>query len=257
MSTNVGCCKPSRPPTKIRYKTGITVSGVGNRIAHNLVHHGPHMALAAGGNDHVVEYNEIHNAVYESGDAGAYYVGRDWTQRGNVLRSQLLAPDRRRGRTRRHDDLSRRPALRAYDRRQRVRALLKRSVFIGGGDDNIVTNNVFLDCWRSAHIDNRGMGWQKAFTDDPNSSINVRLRAMPVDSELWKSRYPNLAGVLDDEPNIPKRNVFARNISAGGIWDDIHKGTREYQTVEDNLVYAAADAVQLIKDDAAGWSSCG
>ena len=34
----------------------------------------------------MVEFNEIHNVVYESGDAGAYYVGRDWTQRGNILR---------------------------------------------------------------------------------------------------------------------------------------------------------------------------
>ena len=44
------------------------------------------------------------------------------------------------------------------------------SVFIGGGDDNVVTNNVFLDCIKSAHLDNRGMGWQKAATDDPKAS---------------------------------------------------------------------------------------
>ena len=56
------------------YTTAIRIDGCGNRMAHNLLHHGPHMALAAGGNDHVVEFNEIHNAVYESGDAGAYYV---------------------------------------------------------------------------------------------------------------------------------------------------------------------------------------
>lgn len=68
------------------YRTAITVAGVGNRIAHNLIHHGPHMALSAPGNDHLIEYNEIHNVVAESGDAGAYYVGRDWTQRGNILR---------------------------------------------------------------------------------------------------------------------------------------------------------------------------
>jgi len=60
---------------------------------------------------------------------------------------------------------------------------------------------------------------------------------MPIDSELWKQRYPTLAGILDDEPNIPKRNVFARNISAGGTWNHIHEGTQQYQTVEDNLVF--------------------
>ena len=65
--------------------SAIAVSGVGNRIIRNLIHHGPHLAISAGGNDHVVEGNEVHNVVAESDDAGAYYVGRGWTQRGNVL----------------------------------------------------------------------------------------------------------------------------------------------------------------------------
>lgn len=121
---------------------------------------------------------------------------------------------------------------------------------IGGGDDNIVTNNVFRECRRAAHIDNRGMGWQKAATDNPNDTLRTRLRAMPIDSELWKQRYPTLAGILDDEPNIPKRNVFARNISAGGTWNHIHEGTRKYQTVKDNLVFDDdPDWVRLLKDD--------
>ncbi len=92
------------------------------------------------------------------------------------------------------------------------------------------------------------MGWQKEATDDPNGMLRSRLRAMPIESELWKRRYPTLANTLGDEPNIPKRNVFARNISAGGIWDHIEAGTRSYQTIEDNLVFEDAKAVQLMKD---------
>ncbi len=231
------------------YKSAVSVSGVGCRIAHNLIHDGPHMALSAGGNDHLVEYNEIHNVVYESGDAGAYYVGRDWTQRGNVLRynywHQIVGATGHGGMTIYLDDQHCGHAIHGnlFER-------CSRAVFIGGGDDNIVTNNVFLDCRPAAHIDNRGMGWQKKFTDDPNSSINVRLRAMPIDSELWKKRYPNLPGIMEDEPNIPKRNVFARNISAGGKWDDINAATRKYQTVKDNLVFDAdKDWIKLTKDE--------
>ena len=230
------------------YRPGITVNGVGCRIAHNLIHHAPHMALSAGGNDHVVEFNEIHNAVYESGDAGAYYVGRDWTQRGNVLRynywHHIVGAGGHGGMTIYLDDQHCGHTIHGnlFER-------CSRAVFIGGGDDNIVTNNVFIDCWRAAHIDNRGMGWQKKATDDPNGTLRTRLRAMPIQSELWKRRYPTLADILEDEPNIPKRNVFARNISAGGIWDDIDRGTRKYQTVENNLVFDDdKDWVRLIKD---------
>jgi hypothetical protein len=124
-----------------------------------------------------------------------------------------------------------------------------RAVFIGGGDDNIVTNNIFIDCWRAAHIDNRGMGWQKAATDNPNGTLRTRLRAMPYQNDLWSRKYPTLPGILDDEPNIPKRNVFRDNISAGGVWDDIHKGTRQYQIVEQNLLFDDdRDWVRLTKD---------
>jgi len=231
------------------YKTGVSVNGVGNRIAHNLIHDGPHMALSAGGNDHIVEYNEIHNAVYESGDAGAYYVGRDWTQRGNILRynywHQIVGAAGHWGMTIYLDDQHCGHTIHGnlFER-------CSRAVFIGGGDDNVVTNNVFIDCWKAAHMDNRGMGWQKKFTDDPNSSINERLRAMPYKSELWSKRYPTLPDIMDDEPNIPKRNVFRTNVSAGGLWDDIHQGTRKYQTVERNLVFDQdKDWIRLTKGE--------
>ncbi|MCL4194360.1 MAG: right-handed parallel beta-helix repeat-containing protein [Thermoguttaceae bacterium] len=231
------------------YKPAISIGGVGNRIAHNLIHDGPHMALSAGGNDHVVEFNEIHNVVYESGDAGAYYVGRDWTQRGNILRHNywhdIVGGTGYGGMTIYLDDQH---CGHTIDGNLFVRC--SQAIFIGGGDDNIVTNNVFIDCWRAAHIDNRGMGWQKAATDDPNGTLRKGLAAMPVSSELWKRRYPTLAGILDDEPNIPKRNVFARNISAGGVWNHIHEGTRQYQTIEDNLVFDDdSDWARLKLDD--------
>jgi hypothetical protein len=218
------------------YKTGITVSGVGNRIAHNLIHDGPHMALSAPGNDHVVEYNEIHHVVHESGDAGAYYVGRDWTQRGNVLRynywHDIAGSSSYGGMTIYLDDQHSGHTIHGnlFER-------CSQAVFIGGGDDNLVTNNVFRNCRRAAHIDNRGMGWQKAATDDPNGTLRSRLRDMPIGEEPWKSRYPNLARIHEDEPNIPKRNVFARNISAGGNWDHLDASTLPYQTIEQNLVF--------------------
>lgn len=231
------------------YKSAIAVSGVGNRIAHNLVHDGPHMALSAGGNDHVVEYNEIHNVVYESGDAGAFYVGRDWTQRGTVLRynywHQIVGATGHGGMTIYLDDQHSGHTIHGnlFER-------CSRAVFIGGGDDNIVTNNVFIDCWRAAHVDNRGMGWQKQATDDPQGTLRKNLRAMPYKNELWSQRYPTLPGILDDQPNIPKRNVFRANVSAGGTWDDIHQGTRSYQSVEMNFVFDADPDWIVLKKDA-------
>lgn len=227
------------------YRAGISVSGVGNRILRNLIHHGPHMAISAGGNDHLVAGNEVHNVVAESGDAGAYYVGRDWTQRGNVLRGNywhdIVGATGHGGMTIYLDDQHCGHTIEGnlFER-------CARAVFIGGGDDNLVANNLFLDCHPSVHIDNRGMGWQKAATDDPQGTLRTRFAAMPVTGDLWRQRYPNLVGTLEDDPNIPKRNTIVRNISVGGRWDDIHQGTRQYQTVKDNLAFDSdADWAQL------------
>ena len=218
------------------YKTGITISGCGNRMAHNLVHHGPHMALSAPGNNHIVEFNEVHNAVQESGDAGAYYVGRDWTQRGNILRHNywhhIMGSSGYGGMTIYLDDQHCGHTIcgNVFER-------CNKPVFLGGGDDHKVLNNVFIDSYRSAHLDNRGMGWQKKFTDDTNSSIHKCLHAVPYKSKLWADAYPELVNVLEDDPEVPKRNVFARNVSCGGEWDSINKATIHLQTVTNNIVF--------------------
>ncbi|MGC9316895.1 MAG: right-handed parallel beta-helix repeat-containing protein, partial [Armatimonadota bacterium] len=56
---------------KRMYVPGVSVHGVGNRVAHNLIHTAPHQAISFGGNDHVIELNEFHSVCYESNDAGA------------------------------------------------------------------------------------------------------------------------------------------------------------------------------------------
>ena len=42
------------------------------------------------GNEHVIEFNEIHHVCMETGDVGAIYTGRDWTYRGNVVRHNCI-----------------------------------------------------------------------------------------------------------------------------------------------------------------------
>ena len=230
---------------KRTYTPAISVAGVGSRIAHNLINDGPHMALTATGNDHLLEYNEIHNVVYESGDAGAYYVGRDYTQRGMVLRHNywhdiagetgyggmtIYLDDQHCGHTI-HGNL--------FER-------CSNAAFIGGGDDNIVTNNVFVGCRGSVHIDSRGMTRMSS-----NRETHLqRLAAVPYQSDLWRERYPMLAIVMEDEMGIPKRNLIQTNISAGGIWDDINRTTRQLQTITDNLVYDEdPEWVEIVKDE--------
>jgi antitoxin (DNA-binding transcriptional repressor) of toxin-antitoxin stability system len=224
------------------YKPAISLQGVGNRAAHNLIHHAPHEAMAFGGNDHVIEFNEIHHVCEESNDAGAIYSGRDWTMRGTVIRYNFLhhiRGFRDRGCVGVYlDDMFCGTAIYGnvfYD--------VTRAAFIGGGRDCTVENNVFVDCRPSLHIDARAMGWAGYHVD---TTMTQRLEAMPYDSPLWQKRYPKLPNILDDEPAAPKGNLVARNASFGGKWDGVHGQARPYVTFQDNWVDQPADQAGFV-----------
>ena len=68
------------------YVPAIQMDGVGQRASHNLIHDHPHAAILFNGNDHLIEFNDIHHIALESGDVGAIYTGRDYTYRGNRIR---------------------------------------------------------------------------------------------------------------------------------------------------------------------------
>ncbi len=213
----------------------MAVGGCGNVVRHNLFHHGQHSAIQLGGNDHVIERNEIHSVCWDTGDVGAFYMGRDWTARGTVIRHNYFHHISGPGQ---HG------AMGVYldDQASGISVLgnvfwkVTRAVFIGGGCDNVVENNVFVGCNPAVHIDARGLGWQKKATDDPRGTLRTRLAAMPYKNALWAKRYPNLPNILNDEAGTPKRNRIERNISVGGRWDDIDRRTRKHQVVKDNLV---------------------
>ncbi len=177
-------------------QAAIEIAGVGNRATNNLIHDAPNMAIALFGNDHVIERNEIHHVCLETNDAGAIYAGRDWTMRGTTVRHNYLH----------HlsgfedggcngiylDDM-----FSGTEVHGNVFHAVTRGVLIGGGRDNVVTNNVFVDCGTAITIDARGEGWDAASV---NGVMRSRLEAVPYRSPPWTSRYPDLASILEDEP---------------------------------------------------------
>ncbi|HGJ64949.1 TPA: right-handed parallel beta-helix repeat-containing protein [bacterium] len=214
------------------YQSAISIGGVGNRASNNRLHDAPHIAIMFGGNDHVIEYNEIYNVCYESNDAGAIYSGRDWTMRGTEIRYNYL-----------HD-------ISGFEGKGCVGVYLDdmycgtliygnlfykvtMAAFIGGGRDCTIENNIFVDCVPSIHIDARAMGWA---SDHVDTTMTDRLNDMPYKNELWSKRYPELVNILNDEPAAPKGNLVIRNISVGGRWDGIYNEAKPYVTVKDNLV---------------------
>lgn len=219
------------------YHPGISMTGVGNRAANNLIHSAPHIGILFLGNENVIEYNEIHHVCLESNDAGAIYTGRDWTMRGNMIRHNFLhdvtGRENRGARGVYLDDMF--ASASVYGN---VFRNVTRAAFIGGGRDCTVENNVFIDCTPALHVDARAMGWAAPTADEwireareKGTILGIAYKQAP-----YSTRYPALAGILEDEPKAPKGNVIARNIFVRGRWDGSEKEAVPYLTLEANLV---------------------
>jgi hypothetical protein len=65
---------------------GIRVDGCGNRVAHNEIYNGDFHGIFVLGNEHVFEYNHIHDMTLNSNDTSPWYIGRNPSDRGNVVR---------------------------------------------------------------------------------------------------------------------------------------------------------------------------
>ncbi len=240
---------------KRMYTPAIGLYGVGNRASHNMVHDAPHQAIAFGGNDHLIEYNEIYRVGMESNDAGAIYAGRDWTQRGTVIRYNYfrdITGFRGRGCVGVYlDDMFCGTTIFGN-----VFYNVTRAAFIGGGRDNVIENNIFVDCRPAVHLDARALGWARGAV---NGVMKQRLFAMPYKSPLWAKRYPKLVNIWEDEPAVPKGNVIARNICWGGRWAEWDRRVLKYQTIKDNLVGVDPHFVDLehgnfqLRDDSPAW----
>lgn len=68
----------------------IEVHGVGVHVVNNHLHDSPHTLISYEGNEHIFEYNRLHDACTQTGDSGALYSGRDWTRRGIIIRHNFI-----------------------------------------------------------------------------------------------------------------------------------------------------------------------
>jgi len=243
------------------YRPAVLVNGVGVRVAHCLMYDAPHNAILFGGNDHLFEYNEVHHVCTETGDAGAFYIGRDFTQRGTVIRYNYFHDI---GKSLQAETFVDVMAVYLDDCASGITIFgnvfykAGRAAMIGGGRDNTVENNIFVECEPSVHVDARGLGWASFWFDGRDSTLMDRLKAVPYQQPPWSERYPELVNILNDEPAVPKGNRIIRNISVGGRWIDLYDNlTDKIVTMRDNIidgdagVEVTAKGIRLRKDSPA------
>jgi hypothetical protein len=195
------------------YQTPIKISGVGISATHNLIHDCPHTAILFSGNDITLGYNEIYNVVMETGDAGAIYTGRDYTFRGNRVCNNYIHHLGGVGMGTMgiyNDD-----CVSGTHMEGNVFHEVSRAVFLGGGRDLLVKNNVFIDCYPAIEIDGRGASNHKVWKNMVFNIMKNRFYQIGGDRSPFIEKYPELA-VIDefykqDKP-IPPQAVIQNNV---------------------------------------------
>jgi len=105
-------------------------------------------------------------------------------------------------------------------------------ILIGGGRDNLLTNNMFLSSGTAFSIDARGLGWAKGVGD----FATKELLSFDYKQPPWSTKYPELLNILEDEPLAPKGNVVARNLCWQTKWGVVEAKAQSMVKFEDNLI---------------------
>lgn len=204
-------------------RDGIRVEGVGTVVEGNVLSDSPFQAIGFQGNDHLIRHNDISRTMSECGDCAAIYTGRDWSARGTCIDGNVIhgiAPASNREVSGIYLD----DAASGIFIRRNVIVDLRRGILVGGGRDNVVVNNTIVGADQfGILLDGRGVSWAASSVNDPSSEIRRKLAAVPYDREPYRSRYPHLAELLQDQPGLPKYNWFSGNTffrGAGVVLED-------------------------------------
>jgi len=202
---------------QLTYANAVLLKGVGHRAAHNLIHDAPHQAIGIHGNDHVFEYNIVHDVCMETDDCGAFYKGRNPSCRGNIVRwnfwynigspmghgnAAVYFDDGDGGDTVYGNIFFRcgEPGRGSFG-----------TVFSHGGFGNLAENNVFINCRRALGSSPWNFKRWKGFLDSP--LMHRRLREeVDITRPPYTTRYPELVGFLDPKPDQVRVNRAVRNV---------------------------------------------
>jgi hypothetical protein len=207
----------------------IHVGGVGVHIAHNLLHDAPHQSIGLNGNDHLIEYNDVHHTGMECDDCGAFYMGRNPSERGTLIRFNFW-----------HDISSARPhgsCAIYFDDGSGGQTVFGNvfykaagggfgAVFSHGGHDNIAENNIFVKCKKALG----SVPWDFNRWNDCASGITGVDIAKPP----YIDRYPELKRFAEPNGGL-RRNCAKQNVAfqCGSFLDGNWDATNNFVTDTD------------------------
>jgi hypothetical protein len=235
----------------------VHLDGVGVRLAHNLLHDGPHQAIGLAGNDHIIEFNEIHHTGMETDDCGSFYMGRNPSERGSVLRYNFwhhIGSTRSHGSCAVYFDDGAGGQTVFGNIFYRAAGGSFGAVFSHGGHGNTVRNCIFIECplalGSAPWNDN---SWKEWLTGELWQE--KLLKDVDITKPPYADRYPELKGFMEFAGE-PRRNYASANLIVNcravqtGNWDV----SDSFVTDTDPGFVNAAKLDFQLRDDAAAFA---
>ena len=248
------------------YQPAVTLNGVGNVCAHNEMYNAPHEAVTYSGNNHLIEYNLIHDVCLLSDDAGAIYSGRRWTWYGDVIRYNCIynigsgnhkpvgiyLDDALSGQTVYGNLIVNAPSI---------------GIQLGGGRDLDVRNNIIVNTnlkpftYDQRAADGVNGGW---FTHSSrqNGDMWQDLYDSPWQTETWRKAFPAMTRFNDDfdhtnSPDFVPNPAYSRVtgnvvVSIGGKLGEIDPLPKKYSDLSGNAVFTPKKMNEIFTNPAGG-----
>ena len=225
---------------------GINIDGCGNRISHCEIFNSEWQGIYVNGNEHLFEYNQIHHVTLNSNDTSPWYIGRDPSSRGNVIRYNYIH----------HCGNPERMNMGIYCDDSSTGVLVYGNIFYkmntnhgvlfsNTGWDLKMKNNIVIEpISHTVVVSAHYYTWasnQRVPMFGENGLIRNRLtKSLNIYEPPYSERYPELANYLDPivegkewEGMRSRRNVLTKNLIVGGTPNPIQLLGGEYAQCDD------------------------
>ena len=241
---------------------GVNLYGVGNVCAHNEIYNAPQQAVFYGGNNNIIEYNNIHDVALLSSDCGAIYTGRRWDEVGSIIRYNAVYNIGGEEFT---------PHAIYFDDGSSGQTVYGNIIMnsngygflIGGGRNHNIYNNIIINCEDAFYYDERSINavldpdfWFEHSRE--GLDMHENLLKSPWQSVVWRTAYPYMADWSIDYSDTENRDFIPnpadskinRNIvvtykdNIGEFEESVNK----YSDVSQNVIYKISDMNKVFID---------
>ncbi len=196
------------------------IGGVGSRFSHNLVNDTPLIAITFTGNDHIIEFNEIHDVLSEGKELGSIYLQKfPLLNRGTVIRNNFFHHI-----TDHYSPNTSHTVCGIHIDGLEGGLVMEGNVFyriaykaIGhSGPDTRFENNLFVEI--PIGIEQWNRNDIVSGTESSRDFFQRRLNLLNYNQPPWSRKYPLLSEVYESGKPIgwPKNIVVERNVIPAG-----------------------------------------